>query len=93
MPETLFLVRWPDDSTSRCYSPSSTIREAFEPGRRYPLADFVERSRAALEHASARVTQKYGFGCGQALAQIRAIEQRATLYPDGGHVVVESFES
>ena len=93
MPETLFLVRWPDDSTSRCYSPSSTIREAFEPGRRYPLADFVQLSRTALEHASTRVAQKYGFGCGQALAQIRAIEQRATLYPDGGHVVVESFES
>ena len=49
-------------------------------------------ARAALEYASARVAQKYGFGCGQALAQIRAIEQRARQYPDGGEIVVESFD-
>lgn len=92
MPEMRFSVRWPDDSTSLCYSPSSTIRDALEAGRRYPLPEFVTRSRAALEHASERVAQKHGFGCGQALAQIRAIEQRAALYPEDGHVVVESFE-
>jgi uncharacterized repeat protein (TIGR04042 family) len=92
MPEMHFRVRWPDHSRSDCYSPSSTIREAFEAGQRYPLEEFVARSRAALEYASARVAQKYGFGCGQALAQIRAIEQRAQQYPDGGEVVVESFD-
>ncbi|MGB0219696.1 MAG: MSMEG_0570 family nitrogen starvation response protein [Sinimarinibacterium flocculans] len=95
MPEMTFRVRWPDDSVTACYSPSSTIRDAFETGRRYPLDEFVARSRAALEHASTRVAEKYGFGCGQALAQIRAIEQRATQYRDhpAAEVVVESFDS
>ncbi len=92
MPEMHFNVRWPDASVSQCYSPSSTVRDAFVVGQRYALDDFVNRSRAALEHASARVAQKYGFGCGQALSQIRAIEQRASQFPDGGDVVVESFE-
>lgn len=94
MPEMRFHVRWPDDSRSLCYSPSSTIREAFTVGRRYPLAEFVQRSREALTHASERVAQRYGFGCGQALAQIRLIEEQAQSFAatQDAVVVVEGFE-
>lgn len=94
MPEMHFRVRWPDGSRMRCYSPSSTLRDAFTLNTPYPLQDFVERSRVALEHASARVAQKYGFGCGQALAQIQEIERAALQFaeqPDAS-VVVEAFE-
>ena len=92
MPETYFKVRWPDESRSYCYSPSSTIKDALRLNHPYPLAEFVSLSRAALEHGSARVAQKYGFGCGHALAQIREIEARATDFPADAIITVESFD-
>ena len=80
MPELHFHVRWPDDTTTRCYSPSTTIREAFAVGHPYTVDDFVARSRSALERASARVAAKYGYGCGHASAQIHDIATRAAPF-------------
>lgn len=94
MPELHFRVRWPDESESRCYSPSTSIREFFVAGESYGLKDFVARSRQALEHASERVRQKYGYGCGHASYQIAEIEERAQRFsqtPDA-RVVVVAFE-
>ncbi len=94
MPEVTFKVRWPDASLSRCYSPSSTVREVFTIGRPYPLQEFVTMSRKALEHASERVAQKYGYGCGHAVQQIREIEQTAARFADQPQaiVIVEGYE-
>ena len=94
MPELMFRVRWPDASISLCYSPSSTVREAFVLQQPYALDDFVARSRAALEHASARVAAKYGWGCGHASAQIREIEATAQRWrgDPAATVVVVAFE-
>lgn len=93
MPEMHFRVRWPDQSTTLCYSPSSSIRDNLKLKHPYPIAEFVETSKAALEYASERVAQKYGYGCGHAHAQIREIEARAASFAGGdGNVVVESFE-
>lgn len=94
MPEMQFRIRLPDDTTMQCYSPSSTIRDALVLDHPYPVPDFVARSRAALEHASQRVTARYGFGCGQALQQIRVIEEAAARFaadPDA-RITVEAFE-
>lgn len=94
MPELNFRVRWPDQSTTLCYSPSSTIREAFVTGHPYPVDEFVSRSAAALEHASRRVAARYGYGCGHAQAQIHEIKTRAAAYAADpqARIVVESFE-
>lgn len=93
MPEVRFRVRWPDDSLMHAYSPSSTVKDAFCLGHPYPIDEFVARSRAALEHASARVAQRYGYGCGHAAAQIREIEQVARRFDGPAQtVVVEAFE-
>ena len=80
MPEVTFHVRWPDDTTTRCYSPSSTTRDYFEPGRAYPLAEFVKLSRTALQLASERVRQRYGYACSSAASQLADIEHRAQRY-------------
>lgn len=80
MPEVHFQVRWPDDSTSLCYSPSSTIRDYFNPGQPYPLKDFVRLSQAALNHASERVRQRYGYACSSAAHQLSEIERRAMAF-------------
>ena len=48
MPEMRFFIRWPDGKTETCYSPSLVVKDFLSPGKTYPLADFVERSRSAL---------------------------------------------
>ena len=80
MPEVRFEVRWPDDTTTLCYSPSSTIRDYFTPGQPYALNDFVRLSQAALHLASERVRQRYGFACSSAAHQLDEIERRASQY-------------
>lgn len=80
MPVTHFHVRWPDDSETRCYSPSSVVREHLVPGQRYPLTEFLRRAREALGMASERVRAKYGFACSQAMDQLAEIEHIAARF-------------
>jgi uncharacterized repeat protein (TIGR04042 family) len=93
MPAMYFNVRWPDDSTSKCYSPSSTITEFFEVGKSYPLAEFVDISRTALNKASDRVRMKYGYMCSSAMDQLEQIETIAEKFRStaDAHVTVEAF--
>jgi len=75
-----FHVRWPDASETRCYSPSLVVRDYLEPGRRYALDDFLQRTREALGIASERVRAKYGFACSQAMDQLAEIEGIAARF-------------
>jgi uncharacterized repeat protein (TIGR04042 family) len=89
-----FHIRWPDGESERCYSPSLVIKEHFEPGQSYQLADFLGRSRLALTIASDRVQARYGHPCSLALGQLARIEARAARYHAGpaAAVRVERFE-
>lgn len=94
MPEMRFLIRWPDGTAESCYSPSLVIKDFFSPGNTYPLADFLERSRTALNIASERVKAKYGFACSSAMDQLARIESAAQAFahlPDAC-VNVDAFE-
>ncbi len=94
MPEMRFSIRWPDGSAESCYSPSLVVKDYFAAGESYPLADFVTRSRTALEIASERVRAKYGYPCSRAMNQLARIEAAAAAFknlPDA-RVAVELFE-
>ncbi len=93
MPELRFAIRWPDGTRQACYSPSTTIRDHFVPGTAYPLAEFLDRSRAALHAASERVRARYGRPCSLALGQLAAIEAEAARFAAGPDacVLFESF--
>jgi len=94
MPEMRFLIRWPDGKAESCYSPSLVIKDFFVPGETYPVSDFVERSRTALNIASERVKAKYGFACSSAMDQLARIETAARTFshlPDA-RVSVDAFE-
>lgn len=93
MPETHFEIVWPDGRRERCYSPSLIIKEYFQPQTSYELADFMNRSRAALEMASERVRRKFGVPCSLAQAQLASIEARGAKFHDvqDAQVRVESF--
>ena len=94
MPEMRFSIRWPDGTPERCYSPSLVIKDFFAPGASYPLADFVARSRTALNIASERVRAKYGFACASAMDQLARIETAAKAFADlpGARVSVDAFD-
>jgi uncharacterized repeat protein (TIGR04042 family) len=92
MPEMHFVVRWPDRSEVRCYSPSRVVRDYLEVGRSYSVEDFVRRSREMLAHASERVRARYGYGCASAMGQLSDIEARASQYEASASVTVVRFE-
>ncbi|SFB01041.1 MSMEG_0570 family protein [Collimonas sp. OK607] len=93
MPEMHFTVRWPDDSIRECYSPSLVVKEYLEVGCAYPLADFIDRSRTALNIGSERVRQKFGYSCSSAMDQLHRIETIANGFADidNARVVIEAF--
>ena len=80
MPELHFTVRWPDGSLERCYSPSRTVKDYLAPGESYAMPDFLRRTTSALEHASDRVRDRYGFACSSAAQQLEAIERSAAAF-------------
>lgn len=94
MPEMRFNVRWPDDTVTRCYSPSLVVKSYLAVNESYPLQDFVRRSGEALAIASERVKQKYGFYCTSAAAQKNEIEETAARFSDDpdARVTVIGFE-
>jgi uncharacterized repeat protein (TIGR04042 family) len=94
MPEMHFTVRWPNGQASTCYSPSLIVQDFLTPGQDYPLDDFLNRVREALEIASERVRAKYGFACSRAMDQWVEIHQAASPFvgQTGARVKVESFD-
>ncbi|MYL27906.1 MULTISPECIES: MSMEG_0570 family nitrogen starvation response protein [Halomonadaceae] len=95
MPQVWFHVRWPDERVTRCYSPSTAIRDYLAPQTDYPVADFLERSRQALTQAGERVRQKYGYACSSAADQLDMLEHTAQpfLEQTDAMIRVEEFES
>jgi uncharacterized repeat protein (TIGR04042 family) len=91
MPEMHFTVRWPDGSDSTCYSPSLIVQDYLAAGQAYPLEDFCQRVREALEIASERVRAKYGFACSRAMDQWAEIEQRSAQFAPQAPVQVLGF--
>jgi len=80
MPELTFRLRWPDESETVNYSPSTIVRQYFSSGTRYGIEEFLLRARQALHAASARVEEKYGHPCARARATLAAIESRAETF-------------
>jgi putative flavoprotein involved in K+ transport len=86
-----FVIEWPDGRCERCYSPSYVVEEHLAVGQHYPLRDFLERARRALELASERVRARYGFACSSALDQLARLEATAATLPESGRVLVRAF--
>lgn len=73
-------VQWPDGTFEQCYSPSLVMHDHLSTGESYPLLDFVRRATTALDEASRRVQEKYGFACTSAAAQKEKIQDRAQQF-------------
>jgi uncharacterized repeat protein (TIGR04042 family) len=92
MPELHFTIVWPNGNRETCYSPSTIIRDHFQPATTYPLPDFLARSRAALTAASDRVQAVFGTPCSLALGQLARIEATAARFPTDATVTFDSFQ-
>jgi len=95
MPAMHFHLRWPDGSVTRCYSPSLVIKDYFQPGAGYPLPQFMDQVREALNIASERVRAKFGFACSAAMDQLAELERTARRFDDSqdtAQVQVLSFD-
>jgi uncharacterized repeat protein (TIGR04042 family) len=89
MPVVNFHVTWPDDSQSKCYSPSQVIKEHLEEGKEYALNEFMTRVTTALNLASERVRAKYGFACSSAQDQLEVLQNYAAKYADLNNPIVK----
>jgi uncharacterized repeat protein (TIGR04042 family) len=92
MPAMHFNLRWPDQAETRCYSPSLVIKDYLVPDTRYPMPEFMQRIREALNVASDRVRAKYGFACSMAMDQLAQIESRAARFDAASEVEVIRFD-
>lgn len=88
MPEMQFAVRWPDGAETSHYSPSLVMHDYLVSGLQYPLEEFVARTTEALDVASDRVRQKYGFACTSAMASQEKIVAKAAAYTEGDVTVL-----
>lgn len=82
MPEVLFTIRLPNGTEKQYYSPSTVVRDYFEPGEELPVSEFRTRSRKAFAQASERVRAKYGFSCASAASQLADLEEAIRAFPD-----------
>lgn len=88
MPEMTFTVTWPDGRTVDCYSPSLVMHDYLREGVSYPVSTFVGLTSEALDVASARVKEKFGFECTSAAAQKAEIEATSAGFAIDDHVRV-----
>lgn len=95
MPEMRFRIRWPDGTVMSCYSPSLVIKDFFNVGAAYSIADFLTRCTESLTIASERVKAKYGFYCTSAAAQLQEITAYSRKFADvlDAQVVIEAFDT
>jgi uncharacterized repeat protein (TIGR04042 family) len=80
MPAVHYTVELPDGSKRECYSPSTVIHDYFKAGEAMPMSDFLLRSTKALNAASDRVRQRFGFACSSAMDQLDEIQGWSQKY-------------
>ncbi|MCP9848951.1 MSMEG_0570 family nitrogen starvation response protein [Cyanobium sp. Morenito 9A2] len=88
MPEVELDLVWPDGRTTRLYSPSTVILNYLSPGQIVSVRELQERGSEALEQASERVRDRYGFACTRAEEEGRKLECWAAGYDSQEQVLV-----
>lgn len=76
MPTIYFEITWPDGDKKTYYSPSTVIREHLKSGEQYSLEEFSERINAALNAASERVRERFGYYCSAAADELYQINSK-----------------
>ena len=88
MPEVTFTAELPDGSFQPCYSPSTVVKKYFKAGQQLPAEEFIRLSRIALNEASERVRERFGFSCTAASSSLADIERWAGALPPDTPVTI-----
>ena len=88
MPEVTFTAELPDGSFQPCYSPSTVVKKYFKTGQQLPAEEFIRLSRIALNEASERVRERFGFSCTAAHSSLADIERWAGALPPDTPVTI-----
>ena len=73
MPETYLRVQLPNDKEETIYSPSTIIKEYFEKASIMSLDEFQNSCSKALNHASKRVYERFGYECTSAMGELARV--------------------
>jgi len=77
MPAVNIRLRWPNGQETNTYSPSTSIYDYLESGKRYSIGDFLSRAENGLNAASERVRQVKGFYCSAAMDSLESLRLMA----------------
>ena len=88
MPVTYVNIEWPGSESDQVYSPSGIIKEYFKPGETITVDTFSTTCNEALNEASERVRQKFGFACTAAQAELHRINEKCKNYDTFEHVKI-----
>ena len=82
MPEVNVPIEWPDKQRDSIYSPSTILLQYIKSGDSLSVQDFDARISEALQLASQRVYQRYGFECTSAMGELARLKTRIAAIND-----------
>ena len=82
MPEVNVPIEWPDKQRDSIYSPSTILLQYIKSGDSLSVQDFDARISEALQLASQRVYQRYGFECTSAIGELARLKARIAAIDD-----------
>ena len=77
MPELRFVLRWPDGTAETCYSPSTIVRDHFDPRHTLPDGGIPDAQPHRADRRQRPGQAIYGTPCSLALGQLARIETAA----------------
>ena len=83
MPALNFEIEWPNGEVMECYSPSTIVLQYFQAGDTLTVDELIAVSRTALNMASNRVEERFGFDCTAAREQRDKILRKAACFESG----------
>jgi len=91
MPVTYIHIEWPDHTADRVVSPSRVIKKYFRPEEYLSIEMFSATCTKALDEASERVRQKFGYACTAAKAESQRIDTLCETYDNSKKVKIISI--
>lgn len=88
MPEVYLKIEWPDQRKDEVYSPSTVINQYFKAGENLSVVEFEAKVTDALNMASKRVYERFGYECTSAIAELDRIKQLTSQVDKAGTIKI-----
>ena len=92
MPALNFEIEWPNGEIMECYSPSTIVLQYLQDGDSFTIDELIAVSGTALDMASKRVEERFGFECAAAAEQKDKILRNAACCGSGETVRILNIQ-